>query len=254
MFTLVEQVIEVPKITLEDGIPQRAVLREPLPVEQLADVPVPETVILARGRCALGVDRYHTGGWVAHPVSSGASGRVSPPAQGGFQILGAVVRRTVVPHIQEQIVAVVILVVDVPVLMQLKFQQSEAERSGVCWWRCGVPVNMQLKIQQSSPIDHGRCLRIRSSTECWSFLFFHRDGYAQCKLCGRLEIPQCSFRRFSTCPFLCNDRCLVDVPGSCWTSSSSFQLVRVANCAENRGFSTVAVFWWMSWVVPGLPG
>ena len=32
----VEQGIEVPKITLEDRIPQRAVLRVPLPVEQLA--------------------------------------------------------------------------------------------------------------------------------------------------------------------------------------------------------------------------
>ena len=45
----------MPKITLEEGIPQRAVLREPL----LADVPVPETVILARGRCARGVVWYH---------------------------------------------------------------------------------------------------------------------------------------------------------------------------------------------------
>ena len=50
MFTPVEQGIEVLKITLEDGIPQRAVLREPLPVEQLADVP---------SRCALGVVWYH---------------------------------------------------------------------------------------------------------------------------------------------------------------------------------------------------
>ena len=32
MFSPVEQGIEVPKITLEDEIPQRAVLREPLPV------------------------------------------------------------------------------------------------------------------------------------------------------------------------------------------------------------------------------
>ena len=62
------------------GFRKRALLREPLPVEQLADVPVPETVILARGRCALGVVCYHvaarvggaTGGWVAHTMSSGA--------------------------------------------------------------------------------------------------------------------------------------------------------------------------------------
>ena len=129
MFTSVEQGIEVPKITLEDGIPQRAVLREPLPVEQLADVPVPETVILARGRCALGVVWYHVaargcggaaGGWVARSMSSGAR-EGPPPAQGGRQILGAVVRRRAVPQIQEQI-----LVGDVPVLMKPKFQQSES--------------------------------------------------------------------------------------------------------------------------------
>ena len=52
VFTPVEQGIEVPKITLADGIPLRGVLREPLPVEQLADV-------LARGKCALGVVWYH---------------------------------------------------------------------------------------------------------------------------------------------------------------------------------------------------
>ena len=52
----VEQGIEVPKITLEDRIPQRAVLRAPLPVEQLVEVPVPETVVLARGMSALGLD------------------------------------------------------------------------------------------------------------------------------------------------------------------------------------------------------
>ena len=45
-FTPVEQGIEVPKITLEDGTPQRAVLREQLPVEQLAEVPVPESVVM----------------------------------------------------------------------------------------------------------------------------------------------------------------------------------------------------------------
>ena len=63
MFTPVEQGIEVSKITLEDGIPQRAVLREPLPVEQLADVPVPETVFLARGKCAFGVAWYPVAAW-----------------------------------------------------------------------------------------------------------------------------------------------------------------------------------------------
>ena len=44
---LVEQEIEVPKITLKDRIPQRAVLRVPLPVEQLVEVPTPPGYVLA---------------------------------------------------------------------------------------------------------------------------------------------------------------------------------------------------------------
>ena len=73
---LFEHGIEVPKITLEDGIPQRAVLCEPLPVGHLADGPVPETVILARGRCALGVVWFHVsargGGAAGGSASAGA--------------------------------------------------------------------------------------------------------------------------------------------------------------------------------------
>ena len=56
---LTEQVIDVPKVTLQDVVPQRAVLRVPQLAEQLVDVPVPESVILARGRCALGAVWYH---------------------------------------------------------------------------------------------------------------------------------------------------------------------------------------------------
>ena len=52
---LTEQVIEVPKVTLQDVVPQHAVLRVPQLAEQLVDVPVPESVILAHGRCDLGV-------------------------------------------------------------------------------------------------------------------------------------------------------------------------------------------------------
>ena len=52
---LAEQVIEVPKVTLQDVVPQRAVLRVPQLAEQLVDMPVPESVILAHGRCDLGV-------------------------------------------------------------------------------------------------------------------------------------------------------------------------------------------------------
>ena len=53
MSTPVEQGIEVPKITLEEGIPQRAVPREPLPVESW------RMSTESRGRCALGVVWYH---------------------------------------------------------------------------------------------------------------------------------------------------------------------------------------------------
>ena len=45
---VLEQVIEVPKITV-DQAPQRSSLRDPQLVEQLVDVPVPRNVILARG-------------------------------------------------------------------------------------------------------------------------------------------------------------------------------------------------------------
>ena len=56
---LTEQVIEVPKDTLQDVVPHHAALRVPQLAEQLVDVPVPESVILARGRCALGAVWYH---------------------------------------------------------------------------------------------------------------------------------------------------------------------------------------------------
>ena len=45
----------MPKVTLQDVVPQRAVLRMPQLAEQLVDMPVPESVILAHGRCDLGV-------------------------------------------------------------------------------------------------------------------------------------------------------------------------------------------------------
>ena len=98
MFTPVEQGIEVPTITLQDGILQRAVLREPL-VEQLVEVPLPETVILQRGRSAAGITWCHVAarggsvllvdGWlsprpVAPPEGFTASpGRFSNTGRGG---------------------------------------------------------------------------------------------------------------------------------------------------------------------------
>ena len=38
--SLAEQVIEVPKITLQDGVPHRAALRKPQLAEQLVEVPI----------------------------------------------------------------------------------------------------------------------------------------------------------------------------------------------------------------------
>ena len=64
-------------------------------------------------------------GHTTRPVDP--SRKDSPPAQRGFQILGAMLGRALVPQIQEQIVAVLVLAVDVPVIMQLEFQQSQYE-------------------------------------------------------------------------------------------------------------------------------
>ena len=75
---LAEQVIEVAKVTLQDVVPQRAVLRVSQLAEQLVDMPVPESVILAHGRCDLGVK------WCQIATSSGAARRDSAPAQGGI--------------------------------------------------------------------------------------------------------------------------------------------------------------------------
>ena len=65
----------------QDGIPQRAVLREPLPVEQLVVVLVPEAVLVARGPDFAGTEwRQYvgTGGtyWCMRRTTY-------PPAQGG---------------------------------------------------------------------------------------------------------------------------------------------------------------------------
>ena len=54
----VEQVTEVPKISLHK-VPQLSSLLEPQVVEQLVDVSVPESVILARGRDAAGITWFY---------------------------------------------------------------------------------------------------------------------------------------------------------------------------------------------------
>ena len=119
--SLFEQVFDVPKIISQDYIPQRR-----------AVVPTPshsttrETrVILARYLDAAGNIWFHCAGpregllvEAGTLVTQCPPFRREPPsAQGGVQVLGA----APVPQIQEQIVD---KVVDVPVIMQLKFQQS----------------------------------------------------------------------------------------------------------------------------------
>ena len=99
-----EQVIDVPKITSQDVIPPRAVLRVPQMAEQLVEVPtvpcLPQGMtILARFSDAAG----HSWSQVAGPTTgvfwwrSGTlhvqwtpSQRGTPPGQGGIQILAAV--------------------------------------------------------------------------------------------------------------------------------------------------------------------
>ena len=78
-------------------------LRESSAAEQLVDVPVPQTVILAHGTH----DRGIRWGATLRRVR-GTAPRASPPAQGGIQILGS---------------AGVHQAVDVPVTMLDKFQQ-----------------------------------------------------------------------------------------------------------------------------------
>ena len=104
-----EQVIAVPKITSQDVIPQRVVLRVPQMAEQLVDEPVPsfddfelveegeeeeeeqpswvpESAL--QGRCGSGavstVRRGSSGGSSAHPLSSGPLRRGTAPGQGGI--------------------------------------------------------------------------------------------------------------------------------------------------------------------------
>ena len=82
-----EQVIEVPKVTLQDVVPLRAALREPQLAEKLAEVPVPEVVILARGTSALGLDWCRggaSGGRRVRATSGVTLRQGSPPAQGGI--------------------------------------------------------------------------------------------------------------------------------------------------------------------------
>ena len=164
----VEQAIEVPKI-LQHTVLQRSSLQDPQMVDQLVTVPTnPDTVLLVFTRSPAppvedqlvevppivpqlvgffaGADGYAwrqlsgpTGVYwwrVWAPLTpSGPPHRVLPPGQGGIQILAAVTLADVA-------------VVDVPVYMLHKFQQSFGAS-------------------------------FSSSTEWWLFQLLHRDRYAQ---------------------------------------------------------------------------
>ena len=90
----VVQVIDVPKIP-HCSTPLRRPLSEPQMVEQLVEVPVPASVLVARGTASLAsngaslrVRAGSTGVWDARPTS-GENARLGlPPAQGGILMLG----------------------------------------------------------------------------------------------------------------------------------------------------------------------
>ena len=119
-------------------------------------------------------------GWVALDTSSGASRKASPPAQGGVQILGTVVRRAAVSPIQEQILAVVGLVGLRPCAHAAQAPTVFAAR----------------ELDGASDSVHRLLLR-------------HRDRYAQCKLCRFPRFRQRSSWLVVAAPVLCDDRCSV---------------------------------------------
>ena len=55
-----------------------------------------------------------------------------------------------------------------------------------------VPVIMQLKLQQSLRFDNVEMPQIQLSTDCSCFQLCHRDKYALCKRCRKPRIPECS--------------------------------------------------------------
>ena len=89
----VVQFLELHRIS-QHSIPQATLLSEPQLVKQLVDVPVPELVILARGKSALGLDWCQvaapgrgTGGRRVRATPGGTPQQGLPPAQGGKQML-----------------------------------------------------------------------------------------------------------------------------------------------------------------------
>ena len=102
-------------------------------------------------------------GGFAPLTPSGNPRRDTPPAQGGIWILGK---------------AEVWLVVDVPVTVHYKFQQS-------------------------SPIFSGRYLRFRSSAECWLLQLLHRDRAYSANCSDSLRFHSAVLGWSSTCPLVC---------------------------------------------------
>ena len=174
----VEQVIDVPKIALEDGTP--VARRAPRAAGGGA---VRGCASAADGhpgarqgrtwhpmvpRCGEGERAGPTVGWWAAITPSGTAQRDSPLAQGGVQILGA---------------AIVDKTVDVP--------------------------NHAVQVPAVRDDRHWLCLIFSSSTECWTFQLCHREREAR-------RVPNCAenWRLHSavlgmllTRPSLCNDLC-----------------------------------------------
>ena len=148
----------------------------PQMVEQLVEVPVPESVLVACGTDFAGVEwrQFRAGSsgvWDARSTPGGGNARLgSPPAQGGIQILdkAEAVRRPLVVH--------------VPVLFSDKFLQSKE--------------------------FHRLVPQIQFISRVWDFLLWSRDEYARCQTVQKIS-PGAVLGRMSTRPLLCNDRVTV---------------------------------------------
>ena len=147
-----ERVIDVPTIVLQDRIPQRTVRRcaqmaeqlvevptVPFFVEQTVDIPVPRTVLF------IASDGHE---WC----------RIVGPTGVYFWRVGT-------PYTQWE----------PPEGYTASPGRYINTGNAEVWLVVDVPVTMHYKFQQSSPVYVGRYLRFRSSTECWLLQFLHRD-------------------------------------------------------------------------------
>ena len=74
-----------------------------------------------------------------------------------------------------------------------------------------VLVSKQLKLQMSSPVDSGRRLRVPSSTVCWTSCFATKTDTNCANRAADWRFHSAVLCWLLPRPFLCNDRCLVDV-------------------------------------------